>query len=84
MFFLLCHLRLGIFSYHYIAVIYTNCFRTVTEAAPENMHFFITKNETFFKICICWLNSFLAKLHHKLIRASPLMGMCPLKKPAGL
>lgn len=43
MIFLLCHLRLGIFSYHHIVAIYTNCSRTVTEAAPENMHFFITK-----------------------------------------
>lgn len=49
MFFLPCHLTLGIFSYHHIAIVYTNSSRTVTEAAPENMHFFITKEGGFFK-----------------------------------
>lgn len=43
------------------------------------MHFFNTKEWGFFKIGNCWLNSILVKLCHKLITASALRGMCPLK-----
>lgn len=43
------------------------------------MHFFNTKEWGFFKFWNCWLNSILVKLCHKLITASPLRGMCPLK-----